>query len=460
VGANASFTVAGSGTGVIYQWEVSTDGGANYSVVTNTGIYSGATTATLTITGATAGLNGYKFRAQLSNSTCTTPGVSNAATLTVNTLPAVSAHPQNATICVGANHTFTATGTGTGIGYQWQLSTDNGATWNDIGGATASTYAVTNATALMNGYRYRIVITGICPPAATSNAAILTVISPVTIAPAGQPTNRQVCSGSNISFTVTGTSTEPITYRWQVSTDGGTTFTDINNGGVYSGATTQTLTITGATTAMNNNKYRVQLSNNTCTAPTASSIANLTVRQLPTVTLTSTATSLLPGQSATLTATPSASTGGTLSTAWLFNTNTVANTGNTRIVNIEQVGNYQVNIQEVFAPDVNNPNSITCANQSQVVSITAEVSNRLFIFPSPNDGQFTVSYYNGSSGSSQRSVTIFDAHGAKVYHAKFSVSGAYTLLPINIRTASRGIYFVVIGDPSGKRIAKGNVVVH
>lgn len=119
-----------------------------------------------------------------------------------------------------------------------------------------------------------------------------------------------------------------------------------------------------------------------------------------------------------------------------------------------------MNIQEVFAPDVNNPNSITCANQSQVVSITAEVSNRLFIFPSPNDGQFTVSYYNGSSGSSQRSVTIFDAHGAKVYHAKFSVSGAYTLLPINIRTASRGIYFVVIGDPSGKRIAKGNVVVH
>jgi hypothetical protein len=459
VGDNVSFTVVGSGTGVIYQWEESTNG-TTYTPITNGGIYSGAQTGTLTISGVTASMNGYKYRAQLSNSTCTTPGVSNAATLTVNTLPAINAHPQNATICVGAGNTFSVTAVGTGIGYQWQLSTDNGATWNNIPAATASTYGVTNVTASMNGYRYRVVVSGTCPPPATSNAAILTVISPVTIAAAGQPANSQVCSGSNTSFTVTGTSTEPITYRWQVSTDGGTTFTDITNGGVYSGATTNTLTITGATIGMNGNRYRAQLNNNTCTAPTASANARLTVRQLPTVNLVSTATSLLPGQTATLTATPSASTGGTLSTTWTFNSNTVPNTGNTRIVNIEQVGDYQVNIQEVFAPDANNPNSITCANQSQVVTITAEASSRLFIFPSPNDGNFTVAYYNSGEGNTQRSVTIFDAHGARIYNAKFNVTGAYTLLPINIQTAARGIYFVVIGDASGKRIAKGNVVVH
>ena len=58
------------------------------------------------------------------------------------------------------------------------------------------------------------------------------------------------------------------------------------------------------------------------------------------------------------------------------------------------------------------------------------------------------------------SVTIFDAHGARVYRAQFQVNGPYTLLPINIRTAARGIYYVVIGDASGKRIAKGSVVVH
>lgn len=457
LGDNASFTAAGSGTGVIYQWELSTDGGNNYTALADGGVYSGTGTATLQITGTIAGMNGYMFRARMSNATCTTPGYSNGATLTINSLPAVITHPQDATICLGSDHTFSAAGTGTGLGYQWQLSTDNGATWADIGGANASDYTVTGATAGMHNNRYRVVVTGTCPPPAISNAAILHVINPVSIDPAGEPVDRQVCSGSNTSFTVAGNSTEPISFRWQVSTDNGTTFTDINNGGVYGGATTATLTITNAAISMNGYVYRAQLSNNTCTSPTASANAILTVRQLPAVGLTATATSLLPGQSATLTATPSASTGGTLTSTWTYNGNTVANPGNTRVVNIEQVGTYQVNIQEVFGTGAN---SITCQNQSTEVTINAEVSNRLFIFPSPNDGQFTVAYYNSGGGSSQRSVTIVDAHGAKIYHAKFAVSGSYTLLPIDIRTASRGVYFVIIGDAAGKKIATGNVVVH
>jgi len=181
---------------------------------------------------------------------------------------------------------------------------------------------------------------------------------------------------------------------------------------------------------------------------------------LPTVGLTAAATSLLPGQTTTLTATPSASTGGVLSTTWLYNNNPVANNGNIRSVNIETVGSYQVIIKEDFAPDANNPNSITCTNQSQVVVITAEVSDRLFIFPNPNSGQFTVSFYNAAGGTSQRTVTIYDSRGAKIYYSAFPVNGSYTLLPINIRTASRGVYHLVVGDSSGKKIAKGSFVIN
>jgi hypothetical protein len=73
--------------------------------------------------------------------------------------------------------------------------------------------------------------------------------------------------------------------------------------------------------------------------------AILTVRQLPSVGLTAAPlTSLLPGQTTTLTATPSASTGGTLSTAWTYNTNPLAVVGNTYVVNVEKTGNYQVGI--------------------------------------------------------------------------------------------------------------------
>ena len=48
-------------------------------------------------------------------------------------------------------------------------------------------------------------------------------------------------------------------------------FTDLSNGGVYSGVTTPTLTVTGATLAMNGYQYRAVFTNGT--APDATTTA-------------------------------------------------------------------------------------------------------------------------------------------------------------------------------------------
>ncbi len=447
-GSNTSFTVAGTGTGIIYQWQVSTDGGGAYTNITNGGVYSGATSSTLNITGATFSMNNYRYRAQLSNSTCTTPGVSNAAILTVNTLPSISANPQSATICVGGSNTFSVTAAGTGISYQWQLSTNGGGAFNDIAAAIGSSYTVSAVTAGMNDYRYRVVVSGTCAPAAISAAATLTVISPVVINTGGQPANVETCSGSNATFSVTGTSTQTIIYQWQVSTDG-VNWTNIT------GANGPSYTVTNSAVLMNNNRYRVQLSNATCSVPTISSAATLTVRQLPTIGLTAAPlTSLLPGQTTTLTATPSASTGGTLSTSWYRDGTAFANTGNTYVADVTKLGSYQVKIQEMFS------SGLICFNESPIVIISATVSTRLFIFPSPNDGRFTVSYYNTGGAGTSRSITIYDSKGAKVYNAKFPVIGPYTLLSIDLRPAQRGVYYVVVGDATGKKLSEGKVMVN
>ncbi len=451
-GSNASFTVAGSGAGVIYQWQVSTDGGANYTNVTNGGVYSGATSGTLTITGATFSLNNYRYRAQLSNATCSTPGVSNAALLTVNTLPAISSPPQNATICLGSNTTFSVMATGIGITYQWQVSPTGcaGAFTNVVNGvvysgATTAALTITAAPASMNGSAYRVVITGTCAPDVTSNCALLTVISPVAITT--QPANTEGCSGSNASFTVAGSGTG-IIYQWQVSTDGGVNWTNLT------GANAPTYTITSLSVLMNNNRYRAQLSNSTCTTPTNSNAATLIVRQLPTIGLTAAPlTSLLPGQITTLTATPSASTGGTLTTSWFKDAAALPNAGNTYVVDVTKLGSYQVKIQESFA------SGITCFNESPVVVITATTSSKLFIYPSPNNGLFMVSYYNNSGSGTSRTVTVYDSKGAKVYGAKFPITGPYTLLEIDLRPAQQGVYYVIVGDANGKRLADGKVLV-
>ncbi len=75
-----------------------------------------------------------------------------------------------------------------------------------------------------------------------------------------QPTNQSnVCPGDSISFSVTANFATA--YQWQESIDGGTNFTDIVNGGVYSNATTATLNIAGVTLSMNNYGYRCVISN-------------------------------------------------------------------------------------------------------------------------------------------------------------------------------------------------------
>lgn len=447
-GSNTSFTVAGSGSGVLYQWQV--NNGSGFANISNGGIYSGATSASLTLTGANTTYSTYQYRCLLSNSTCTTPGVSNAATLTVNALPAISSSPLSQTICAGSNASFSITATGTGITYQWQVS--NGTGFLDLpntgvyAGVNTATLNITGATVGLTGNQYRCVVSGTCAPAATSAAATLTVHAPVVVT--SSPANAEVCAGTSATFTVAGTSVPAINYQWQVSTDGGTTWTNL------AGSTSATYTANSTNIVMNNNRYRCLLSNNTCTSPVASAAAILTVRVVPTVGLTAAPlTTLLPGETTTLTATPSASTGGTISTTWSLGTATIPVTGNSLLVSVNNLGAYQVAIRETW------PNSLFCSSLSPVVTITANVSDRLFIFPSPNDGNFSVSYYNAGLSNTQRRIRVIDGKGAVVFDQLFAISGPYTIIPVNLTRAARGLYYVVVGDAAGQKLADGKVHV-
>ena len=58
LGDDVNFSIDAENTDS-YQWQVSTDGGANYNNLANGAPYAGVTTPTLTVTGVTAGLSGY-----------------------------------------------------------------------------------------------------------------------------------------------------------------------------------------------------------------------------------------------------------------------------------------------------------------------------------------------------------------------------------------------------------------
>jgi hypothetical protein len=92
----------------------------------------------------------------------------------------------------------------------------------------------------------------------------------------GQPSNQTVAAGSNASFTVVGLGTPAPTLQWQVSTSGGNSWTNLTNSAPYSGTTTGTLTITGATTSLSGDLYRC-LASNATQSNVASNAATLTV---------------------------------------------------------------------------------------------------------------------------------------------------------------------------------------
>ena len=74
-----------------------------------------------------------------------------------------------------------------------------------------------------------------------------------------QPINQtNICYGSSAYFFIEGENID--TYQWQESTNDGATWSDISDGGFYSGSSTYSLTIT-ADISLDNNQYSCTISN-------------------------------------------------------------------------------------------------------------------------------------------------------------------------------------------------------
>ena len=174
-GGTATFTVAGttsSGTHT-YQWEkAEATNVANYTPV------SGATNASYTTpTLVYVDDNADRYRCVLSLVGAQAPLTSSYAELTVNRVITISVQPQPQTIIEGnrATYNITAAITSGTLNYQWQLSTDNGGNWGNIGGATNASYQTPNMPFPTVGRQYRCVLSNSNAISVTSDAATLTV---------------------------------------------------------------------------------------------------------------------------------------------------------------------------------------------------------------------------------------------------------------------------------------------
>ncbi len=274
-GSTTIFSVMATGAIASFQWRVSTDGGDTFTDLVDDAVYSGTSTATLTISNTPSELNESLFDVVIAALSPCATFISESAALTVGDV-GISLDPVAVTLCSsGAGIAiFDVTAVGTVNSYSWEE--DQGLGFFPLSDGTLSgvTYAGTSTSQLTlsglgvaeTGWSYRAVANGVVNMA-ISNGALLTVREGIVVTSA--PIDQTICySGGSGSFTV-GASGATEGIQWQYSTNG-VTFSNVLNGvpaGVtYTGATSNTLNFTtsAATPPAGTYFYRANIS---ATAP-------------------------------------------------------------------------------------------------------------------------------------------------------------------------------------------------
>ncbi len=211
-----------AGTG--YQWKENS-GGNVWNTITNTGIYSGATTNTLTITNHANSLNNYRYRIVISNLSyrCDVGSTSNEVTLTSNPLPNRTLNVDDPVICFGESANIRLANSEVGISYQLRLDLDDSPVGTPIVGTGADiNFVVTPATNTTYNVFATNTITN-CFIELTDKSHV--VVNPLPIGNLGF-SDVSVCIGDSVDLTVEN-SEVGIEYQLRLDSDNSSVGTPI-----------------------------------------------------------------------------------------------------------------------------------------------------------------------------------------------------------------------------------------
>lgn len=337
------------------------------------------------------------YAASVNNTTLCESAARTAVILTINSVPgATSSAAGPTTFCQGGSVMLTAS---SGTSYLWS----NGATTQSITVTATGNYTCAVNTATCTSTTPAITVTVNPKPAASVTA--------------GGPT--VMCQPNTVVLTASAGSS----WLWS------------------NGATTQSITVSTS------GNYSVTVTNASGCVSDPSVAIPVTVSPQPAVQISAAPyTRLLPGLSTTLTA--NVTPPGTYNYIWMKNGVIIPGAlGSTLTVHLDQLGSYSVQVT----------NAGNCSNTSSIVSISDSASDKLFILPNPNRGQFDVIYHSASANT--HSLRIFDSKGALAFRNDYPITGPYQRMSVDMRNAGKGTYIVALFNSSGKRVASGKVVI-
>ncbi|MFN0188270.1 MAG: LamG-like jellyroll fold domain-containing protein [Bacteroidia bacterium] len=183
--------------------------------------------------------------------------------------PIVTVQPASQNLLVGSSTSLVTQATG--ATYQWQRLA--GTTFQNVSNGGQYAGATTNALAILNvtmandnsQYRCRVAIGACFDTSATATLTVCGLVSP-------QPVNQTV----NITTTarmITRSNDPAATFQWQH--DLGAGFINVANGGQYTGATNDTLTIANTTMGNDNEQFRCIINSGSCTDTSGTGILSI-----------------------------------------------------------------------------------------------------------------------------------------------------------------------------------------
>src|SRR5205823_1227846 len=242
-----------------YQWQMSTDGGTPWSDL------AGLPTCALALSGSGNGSKGDQLRVKVTPNDGTVNGatVTSAAVTIVNSAPVVdSASIDQSSPKTNDLLTTTVTkhdddGDTVTLAYQWQKSTDGGATWSDLVGRTSSSLDLSGSGNGSKGDQLRVKdrkntrlnSSHYLTSYAVTIVNSAPVVDSASIVQSSPKTNllpyTTLFRSDDDGDTVT------LAYQWQKSTDGGATWSDLV------GRTSSSLDLSGSGNGSKGDQLRV-----------------------------------------------------------------------------------------------------------------------------------------------------------------------------------------------------------
>jgi gliding motility-associated-like protein len=210
---NATFSVEADGEPVIaYQWQISTDGGTNWSDIV------AETNKSLLLTSVPLASNGNKYRCIVTNA-CNFK-TTREALLIVDANAKITVQPVDLNVCLSDKAEFKIDASGVGLIYEWQYRENNTVPFVNASAIGTlkngdKTLEIDPVTLAMKDWEFKCIVSG-TGPSDESNVVKINVFEPITY---DEISDEILCNGSGALFSVENLNgSTPYSYTWKRET--------------------------------------------------------------------------------------------------------------------------------------------------------------------------------------------------------------------------------------------------